>query len=162
GYTSFCAGYTSRFGDIDIFIYCTKDLTEINNYDAIQRPDTVNIQKWTNNVINMLFHGYENADETLQFVQVNFDIKTEIPSDIKFLDLMMMYVLSNFDLPVCKIAMKIFDNSTYVMDLRALEGVDPKTKTERQEKYKRRTINNIKMQVPSLMTLSLRSIFKSD
>ncbi|XP_034245757.1 uncharacterized protein LOC117647893 [Thrips palmi] len=100
GYGAYLAGLTVEFSDIDVFINCTRLLG----------GDTLNLKVAkikTNANVSTVYWKPQYPRPVVQFIQVTFEIglpKSIASSDRTYRELMAMYVISKFDLPITRVA----------------------------------------------------------
>jgi len=97
----------------------------------------------------------------LQYLQVNFDIgvtKTEEDSKV-FQELMAVYVLSKFDLPICRVAVRMPLNlelkMIYITNASCFDVYKSPSLEGRKEKYEARRNIESTVTVPSLQLCTL-------
>ncbi|KAK3932675.1 Glucan 1,3-beta-glucosidase I/II [Frankliniella fusca] len=151
GYATYILNNTNSYNDVDIFVYCNGTLTQVPIFDETESG--VNIFR---NVASLTY-----ASVRTQLIQVNFDVN--VKNFNVFYDLMASYILSKFDLPICRVAMNFpLDESSdeiYVLDLSSVSTYDDDVKPHRVQKYNTRTEKNVKKMVPSLKLLATRALF---
>ncbi|KAK3923263.1 Holliday junction resolvase RecU, partial [Frankliniella fusca] len=135
----------------DIFVFCNGKLEQVPIFDETESG--VNIFR---NVASLT-----HATVKTQIIQVNFE------ADVKnlnvFFDLMALYIVSKFDLPICRVAVNFpldeSSNEIYVLDLSSISKYNDNVKPERVEKYALRQTINLKRNVPSLQLLATQALF---
>ncbi|KAK3924651.1 ATP-dependent DNA helicase, partial [Frankliniella fusca] len=131
GFVAFLLGKTSCFSDIDIFVNCNKDQLDWESYS----------------VFDVTFDGRL----TIQIICVNFNVNFfhRRVHDITIWDMFSAYVILDFDLPICRCAMKFLSSGCYVMDLSAFDLYPKDIRVNRRKKYISRMLPHIR-HVPSL------------
>ncbi|KAK3908334.1 polyprotein [Frankliniella fusca] len=131
GFVAFLLGKTSCFSDIDIFVNCNKDQLYSESYS----------------VFDVTF----DDRLTIQIICVNFNVNFfhRRVHDITIWDMFSAYVILDFDLPICRCAMKFLSSGCYVMDLSAFDLYPKDIRVNRRKKYISRMLPHIR-HVPSL------------
>lgn len=98
------------------------------------------------------------------YLQVPFTIeRTNEAFGFDVIDMFAMYVLCQFDLPLCRLALRFslkdLNKSCYCLDVSAIDFIKENTQESRIEKYEERRRKR-HVQPPSLKILCLMSLFK--
>lgn len=141
GASAYLSGTTNTFNDLDVYVVCKNDQTDGEN----RYPDLV-----------YEINGFQYP---VQFIPVNVPFKPNV-NFASYLNYFCLYVLSTFDLPICRVALhfplKHAVENVLCIDVTSLVYETQPVHYVRMYKYRQRQIEYVK----NSCSLQLMILFK--
>lgn len=140
GVIAFILEKTCMFQDIDIFVNCNKDMKDRTSYSV--------------------FSVYNSFRPTVQVIRVNFNVNLNGRNilDLTVWQMFASYVIFNFDLPICRCALKFVGTQSYILDMSSFDYTFQSIREDRKMKYFHRMLPYVRL-VPNLQQQILYNIF---